>query len=412
MATGSTRRYVRILAGTLLPLWAATAGFNLAVDPYAAAPALGVDRLDDFRWNANRATKAERLRRGTYDVVVFGTSVANQCCDPADPVFEGARVFDAGLPGGNLHETRIAFDYALDHGRPKTVVLFVDLVGLSGARTTIGDFAQSRFDPGCRVAEYRLRQILGWDATMDSIGVLRDAAHPSAEDARAGADGFRRRPVPARPTWEDFAKTLRTYLVEEWNRFRYSTERVAYLREMLDRCRREGVRAVVVVPPLHATALEGIRLMGLWDDLERMEGDVMGAVEQAAATPSKAPPPVAWDFTGWDGPRAEPIALEGRGEMLWFSDPVHPTAALGSVLLARAFHRDDLAPPGLRGFGVRLTREGLAAHLAALRAGRDGWARGHAGEAERMARLHADTAEERAKRLRLAGAGGDAQAGD
>jgi hypothetical protein len=409
---GSTRRYVKVLAAILLPLWGATAAFNLVVDPYAASPALGLDRLDDHRWNSDRTTKAERLRRGEHDVIVFGTSVANQACDPRDPVFGGARVLDSGLPGANLFEVRRILDYALDHGDPHTVILFVDLVGVSGARTTAADFAQSRFDPGCRVAEYRLRQVLGWNATMDSIRVLKEAAHSDPEDTRARADGFRRRPVVLKRGWEEFSKILRLYLVEDWNRHTYAADRVDEVRAMAERCRREDVRLVMVIPPLHGTALECIRLMDLWDDFERMERDMLGAVEAAAAIPSKAPPPVLWDFSGWDGPRAEPVPLEGKGDLRWFSDPIHPTAALGSSMLALALGRDDLVPAEHRGFGVRLERPMIEGHLAALRAGRDAWVRDRPEEAARAAKLHAATAAERARRLRGAGSRAALEAAD
>ena len=377
------RNYSRLLAAILLPLGAGTAAVNLLADPYAASPSTGLARLEDGRLNATRAAKAERLSRGGYETVIFGTSIANQACDPLGPAFGGARTLIAGLPGSNLVEMRRAVEFALDHGKPKTVILFVDPVMASTARTYVGDFDQSRFNPALRVPEYRLRQLLGGDPTLDSLSVL----FPASDEPRQRADGFRPRPAEVRLGWGEFATTLRQYFHEEWNGYRYDAARVRGIGEVVARCRREGVRAIVVIPPLHATAMEGMRLMGVDAGLADLRRD-------AAAFGAEA-----WDFSGWTGPRAEPVPLEGTGPMRWYSDPVHSTAALGAVVAARALGREDLVPAEFGGFGVRLV-PGAPAPAD------DGaaWRRDHPEEAARIARLFEATAAERARRLRLAGA--------
>jgi len=40
------------------------------------------------------------------------------------------------------------------------------------------------------------------------------------------------------------------------------------LAEMAARCRREGIRAVIVIPPFHAVAMEGMRVAGIGDDFD------------------------------------------------------------------------------------------------------------------------------------------------
>ncbi len=400
------RNYVRLLGSILVVLGIAAAWFNLLVDPYAIVPAAGITDLDDFRMNAKRTTKAERLSRGGWEALVFGSSVANQTCDPADPVWGGRRLFVAGLPGANLREVRRAFDFALDRNRPRTVVLYVDLVMMSGSRTVLGDFEESRFNPGTREAEYRLSHLLGWASLVDSREVALLSRGWTPAFARIEASGFLRRPAgDVRMEWKDFGGTLRKYFHEEYNRFRWAPDRFDDLRAMLARCRREGIRTVVVLPPFHALALEGMHLMGLWPSFERMKRETLAAVEEAAAHPSAAPAPAFWDFTGYGGPRSEPVPLEGTGTMHWFSDPVHPTATLGTRFLARALERDDLVDPAFREFGTKVDRGNLETLLAAIRLEREAYVRDHAEEVGRLERIHASTAAERARRLRVSGTG-------
>jgi hypothetical protein len=384
----ATRNYDRLLAAILLPVGAAAVALNLLADPYAASPATGLDRLEDARMNGTRAAKAERLSRGGFRTVVFGTSVVNQGCDPRGPAFGGERTFIAGLPGSNLVEMRRAFDFALDHGRPGTVVLSVDPVMASGARNYLGDFDQSLFHPSLRWPEYRLRHLLGGDPTLDSLEVL----FPSGTEPRQRADGFRPRPAEVVLDWGDFTRTIRQYFLEEWNGYRYDAGRVRGLAEMAARCRREGIRAVIVIPPFHAVAMEGMRVAGIGDDFDRLRRD-LAAVDAEC-----------WDFSGWTGPRAEPAPLEGRGTMRSYSDPIHCMASLGAVFTARALGREDLVPAEFRGFGVRLGPATLDAHLAALRRDGEEWREAHADEAARLSRLFESTGPERSRRLRLAGA--------
>jgi len=387
-------RFLTVLGiATGLPLAGAVA-LNLLADPHAAFPGTGIEGLDEWRANDTRRTKAERLARDGFDAIVFGSSRALVSCDPDSPHWGGARVYNAALKGTNVAEMKRVFDFALDNGRPKRVMIQVDLLGFTDRRTVADDFRESRFDPDRNATELLLRSLLGWGPTAESVEVLRAARPPARIETRANGFGEVARDKPRH--WKGFTETLRSnFFVDTatYNGFRYSTERVAMVRGMLRRCRAEGIDAIVLVPPVHALQLEAERLMGIDGDAERMKRDVLEACD-ASSFPF-------WDFTGYGEPWNETVPMEGKGPMKWFRDTSHATSELGEVVLARILEGREILP----GFGVRLTRAGLAAHLASIRAAREVYAAEHAAEVEGVRAVFRETAADRARNLLLAGDG-------
>jgi hypothetical protein len=384
-------RFLSVLSAVAVPLLGGAAALNLAVDPHAEFPATGLASLDEFRDNASRRNRAERLARGGWDVVIIGSSRAISW-DPRSPHWEGARVYNAGLKGTNVHELRRVLDFTLDHGRPRRIVLHADLLGFTDRRTVNADFAESLFNPDRDVVELGFKRVLGWGAILDARSVLRDSREPPGGQ-HVGANGSNAGYAVRPRTWKGFTDGLRSGFFAEvgtYNGFRYSTERVEMVKAMVRRCRAEGVEVTVVVPPVHALQLEAMRLMGIWGEFERMKGDLLDA----------AAPAEVWDFTGYGEPWSEPVPMEGKAPMKWFRDTSHATSELSEIAIGRILGRPVKDLPG---FGVRLTRANLAAHLAAIRADRETYVREHAAEVEGVRAIFRETEAERARNLMLAG---------
>ncbi len=405
-------RYVAVFGTVLCLLLGAAAAWNLVVDPHALFPQVHAGSLEGFRRNADRTTKAERLSRRVPQVLLLGNSVANQLFDPESPAWAGREIYCGGLAGGNLVETETLFDFAMDRGRPELVVLVVDLRSVSGAEGFDGDWAESRLNPGLDGTDYLLRHLLGWGAARDGIDVVVASCNTDPLEAHTTAGGFRDRP-PLPHTWESFSSIVRNYLHEEYNRFTYGRDRIEVVGRILERCRREGVRCIVVIPPQHAILMEAIEQVGLGGDFDRLRRDLAGVVEAGvrAAAEMSWNQPLLYDFSGWGGPRGEEVPLAGTATLRWFSDPVHGNAALGErmlrVIRPWSAHREGEHPlqgwrysPAQAGTTVERTLQEAAIRRTLDRAV---WAELHPGEASRIRRLVEETAPERARRRRLWG---------
>jgi hypothetical protein len=420
-------RFVAVYGTVACLLLGAAAALNLVVDPSALFPMIHADFLEGFRRNGTRTGKTERLAREVPDVLLLGNSVANQCWDPESPLWEGRSVFCAGLAGGNLLETETMFRFVLERGRPEEVFLVANLRTVTAHEDYWGDWAESRLNPEVDPVDYLLRRLFGWGSIDDCLRVIGEYRDTDPLGAHTSPAGFRDRPLGFEHTWKSFASVAKSYMHEEFNHFRYAPDRVDVVRRILARCRREGIRCTVVVPPQHAILMEAICHMGLEDDYDRFRRDLAAAVVEARGEPWPAgTEAVLWDFSGWSGPRGEPIPLEGRAPLLWFSDPVHFNAALGEAILEEMMHPGPearearrarrrgtglpaalglrIVPPEvapLPGFEEDPVGAALLRAAADRRLGRRQWLRERPVEAERIRRIYEETAPERDRRRRL-----------
>jgi hypothetical protein len=146
----------------------------------------------------------------------------------------------------------------------------------------------------------------------------------------------------------------------------------------------------VVINPVHAVQLETLRIAGLWPTFEQWKRDVVGLAEKG---PGPAIP--VWDFTGYEGPPAEPVPPDDdrASRMKWFFECSHFTEALGDRVLSRVLL------PAERGteddsFGARLESGSLEAHLDRIRQDREGYASAFPHEVRRVQRVRDELARE------------------
>ncbi len=411
---GPFRKYLAALAaGTVIPC-AAVAVLDLLVDPDAVFPSVDLERFEPLRENGGRTNKMERLGRGGWEVLLFGTSRAMTSMDPRSPLWEGARAYDAGLQGTDLREIRRVFEFSLEHSRPRLAVVQVDLISFSSGHDSRTSLQGTRADPDLVGADYLLAHLLGWKTARRSLPILLQPDRGQGPVPGVSPEGFSRRPSPHVLDWARFTDGIGRYYFtspETYPGFSFSRERLGDLEAILKLGRERDLRTVLMIPSLHAVQLEAMRIAGVWGDFERMKREVLAATRRAAAIPSRAPEPVLWDFTSFDGPAAEPVPDEPT-PLRWYTDSAHPSAALGRVMLARVLGKEEGLDPDQRGFGVRLTEQDLDATLATLRAGREEFVRGHPREVARLEELFKATAARRAQLREAAGGPGGAGEGE
>lgn len=360
------RRFVLVFGPILGVLLLGTVAFNVLADPYGAFDELSPESLRDHRDHRSRISKAERLTRGDWKVVLLGSSRTEAGLDPADSAWGGLG-YNAGLRGGGLLETNLVADYTLKHTQPDRILVCIDLAALDSRRRARPEFEVSRFSPDLDVFKYWASKLFGRSNLRLSRKILRRAQ--KGELGKNRLDGFRRsygmRGVDQR---ELFGKVIGGYFLTEFNGFRYDAQRLDALGRVARECRRRGVALDVVVAPVHALMLEAIHVSGVWDPFEQMKRDLVKLVAEANAGETKGRAVTLWDFTGYAGRLGEALPSVGsEAHMKWFREASHFTPALGHELAARVVGLPEADPK----FGVRLSLDGIDAHLAQLRADRE-----------------------------------------
>ncbi|HBP20780.1 MAG TPA: hypothetical protein DEA08_23695 [Planctomycetes bacterium] len=330
-------------------LFALVLGIGAVCDPLSPLggwPAF----LEPYREHRSRPAKSRLLRRG-WEIVLLGSSRTESGVDPKAEVWQGKRVFNAGLAAGTLNEIVGALDHALDHAKPKTVLLELGLVTVTG-----GDLeAEFPHDPPGA-------GLLTWAGFQESLSVVVRAA--TLRESRNTEEGFRI------PKWRDpprLRRRCRRVFQRAFGnppRISYSSELLAPLEAQVRACRAAGVRVVIYLAPVHALWLESLRLQ-FGDGQERMERDLLALVQRVNAA-EEGPSVELWDFSGYTGLRAElvPPADQPDALMEHYFETSHYMPSVGERVV-----RQLLGGPGE--LGVRIPdAAALAAHQAARAAER------------------------------------------
>jgi hypothetical protein len=345
-----------------------------------------VDPFDVFQWVAIRGVNAEKYEMGgrqakaialtvdRYRALVIGTSRAEVGYRTTHPAWRGRPVYNLGLVGTNLFELKHVYDYAVRRQSVEEILFGLDFLAFSSRRTAGRGFAASAFDPG--------RDPLGLPhLTLSLLGLRRSAAtlwRNQRGDAsaywRGHRSGTRSFGEPLRRLGHAglFERSVRRFLGSDalYRGYDYSAERLARLRAVVEDCRRRGIRLHLVINPVHALQLEVVRAAGLWEAFERWKRDLVGISEAGA------PLVTLRDFTGYTGPRAEPLPASGdaAARMRWYYEPSHFTEALGDRVLEEVLLGESAGGEEL---GVPLAAANVEAHLAGQRADRERFAAAH-----------------------------------
>ncbi|UCH72670.1 MAG: hypothetical protein JSU82_09775, partial [Rhodospirillales bacterium] len=267
----------------------------------------------------------------------------------------------------SMHEIEKVVAYLLRHQQPHTVLIGVDLISFDVNRAENEDFAQSGFD-GTPLPQLYLPRILSSRALVDSLStIVYNLA--GAREPQFGRNGALARPRNMRYDHRAAFRHMIGYYAkwDFYTDFAYSAASMRALRRALRQLLDRGVEVYLFVSPVHASQLEVMRLMGLYDAFERVKRDLVAT----ATTLDAGDRLQLWDFSGYNSITLEalpPARVERR--MAWYWEQAHYTRATGDLMLARmlgAAHRVGGVPPD---FGVRLGPENIETHLVDMRRGR------------------------------------------
>ena len=361
------RTYLFTLGGVVLAGVAVLLLLNLLVDPLGGYPAISLRAFQRYRAEiVSRPAKAELAARGDFDTLIIGSSRVRAGIPVRHPAYGSARVCNLGLGGTTLSETSGVLDFALRHNPVKRVILAADFHMFSASRTIDPTYEISRFNPHLAIVEYHCRNLLGAHAAGESWSIVWNWWR--AKPPPAGEDGFAPKSLPrAASQREIFAKRVRESLTAPGaeGSFVRSVARLETFREMVRRCRRDGIELIVFIPPVHALQLETIAIAKHGNDFEQWKRDLVRILAEENATQIVP----LWDFTGFTGPMAEtvPPADDKATRMKWYLEMSHFTPALGEFVLERLLV-GPAHPAGIEGeFGTRLTPVNIEQHLLRMR---------------------------------------------
>lgn len=367
------RKYLAVFVGCTLAGLTLVLALNLLVDPLGAYRFASLSALEPYRaQNTTRAAKAELAARGGFNTLVVGSSRLRAGIPVHAPAFGAASVCNLGLGGTTFTEIAEVLNFALRHNPVKRVLLGADFHNFSAGRIIDPTFEVSRFNPRLNKLEYHGRNLLGADAADEARSMLRK--YLSGEPVPPAHHGFVPKTIPKSASQRTlFARQIRASLTNPGGEgtFRRSPERLELFRSIVRRCRRENLELIVFIPPVHALQLEAIHAAGVWEEFERWKRDLTAIVSEEGASQSVA----LWDFTGFRGPMAEAIPIDGdrTTRMKWYLEVSHFTPELGERVVRRMMSTPE--PGNDDSFGFRLTSSNIEEHLGRLRSERENYVR-------------------------------------
>lgn len=383
------RRYLFfVLAGTLAT--AAGAGtVNWAVDPYWIWKSPVISGLTEFKPSVRDNIRIFKIgaRRVRPEVVILGTSRADEGLDPQHPAFAGRRGFNLAAPAETYEESLNLFDWVTTEFGAKTVVLTLDFFAANAYGRIPADYRPDNSD---RLHEVKL--LLSLDTLVESA---RTVAEQKIERARAAEPGkynnYR----------EDGLRIVGNNKAREWGGHRnafiavettmlnqvylplpkcaFAFEDAANARfplralsTLIAEAHRKGIDLRLAISPIHARLQEAIAAAGLWEQWEEWKRQIV-AINDSAAGRARQPAYPLWDFSGYSAITTEPVPAinDADTRMNWYWESSHYKKETGDLVLDLMFGKMSTVDAALsKGFGVTLSGAMLDTHLRHIREGR------------------------------------------
>lgn len=333
--TRHAKRHLKWLLGLGTLGLVITGATNVTVNPWRVLPQkTEVKSLDAYREiDAEiRTCKAGLAMRGPWEIVVIGSSRPNTGIDPSMPAFGGKTAVNLGMPGGDLFETRAMVDHALKYQSPKRALLFLDAGDLTrpGKLPIESDFdfsplAQS--DP----LERDLKYVFSQRAMDSSVVTLHFAAKHKAPHYTTLGLHLKKPPrLDYFETMEKFYLPWAVQLTEvQQRKLGIQQDKVAVVRAMLDACAKDGVDAILAIPPNHLTLCQAMEEKGSPDPYFLAERRAIAALVADANKANPEHPCQLWDLNIPSPATLEPFPADRKTPMENWLDPIHFTPAAG-----------------------------------------------------------------------------------
>ncbi|MES2353857.1 MAG: hypothetical protein V4568_05500 [Pseudomonadota bacterium] len=385
------------------------AAINIFIDPFSifGTPRIqGWSEIKPSAWGRPGFHKTFAVQDLKPDALILGTSRAEVGLNPKHPAFAGLRAYNLAISGGNMEQIGGYFAHARAVTKPRLVVLGLDLHSFNVRFPGRSDFDPNMFteDPYWEPLLEPLKKLgvaINGQTLEQSLSTIDDQYRPAdhrwmpegqgwvnpiAMDARVREYGGQRNMclidealvtrteyVPP-PTYEfNFGLHLKNSPLEHFRRIL----REAYAREMA---------LHIFISPVHARHLEVLHSLGLLQTYEDWERLLVKTVAEEAKRAGKEPFPL-WDFSGYNSVTTEtvPAKNDSQSRMRGYWESSHYRGETGDLVLNRIFGLKTESKNEATDFGVLLNPVNIESHLADFRAGRQRYAKQHAGDVAEVA---------------------------
>lgn len=367
----SARRYSRCFLAVTFGVLAAVGALNIIVDPFwiHRGPWSSYWR-PVMKQASSRIAKGEIAARDRIDVALIGDSRMLSGLDPEHPVLTRlGHTYNFGMTSTTVEEATRVLELLLHQNRhqPKLVLWIIQPEFLVYDRRPKHqfDYRLSRLNPAEDPASRWLNSIWSREATSRTVDLFR-FRRETGNSLVLGSDRlFSREPTGDLKSFQKACRDLRkSYL--QTSSIPSGVEMEKPVGRIFQECAHRGIQLEVIIPPSHAMYWECLKQIGWYDRVELGKRSLVQLAESACLgqrAPRNATPPVrVWDFSGFDGPAAEPIPNE-NSPLQWHCDPVHFTRKLGDRIINRVTGEPGIEPD----FGTLLTTEALEMHITAWR---------------------------------------------
>ena len=383
----SARRYLAIFFACVLAALAIVSAVNYHVDPYLLhqwdSPLL--QRLRPTTEKLSVWGKTYAVARYRPAVVYIGNSRTEMGlpANSARTLFEGKSVFNSAVSGASIGEAMRLAEHAATVSHVDTMVWGIDApsfsleLGSAGVEPGLTAGGPAFF---ARRALLNIKRGLTVDMTRDTWRIL-SGTYDGVCLSSLALDGQRDQGcITARKHgWVGTARAFTPRLQEFGDGLGPTAPALRAFDASVGTLCRGGTRLRLYINPTHALTLDALYWRGKWDAMEQWQRDLAQLVRRHR---SEGCDVRVYDFSGFNSITSEPIPqVTGKREMRYYWEASHYRDNVGHFILARLFGGELPVPAD---FGVELTESGIAAHQAAMRAGRE---RYHAQHAEETAYL-------------------------
>ncbi len=378
------------IAGTAL---VALASFNAVIDPEALwSPVNGrIQRLEALN-GGGRRFKTERIARGDWQVLIFGSSRCLRAIDPRSGYFPASHTFNACLSGTNMAELVPMIRFARKtNPNLKRIVIGLDFEMFGDVRGVSGDFDLSR-----AAGKLRIEMVLDYLLSLDTLRLSGQTLYENykKQPNDLSDNGYADRAIDppkgtARARFDSVLKDDFLIDPQTYGAYRYSPERVAAFAKTLKKLNDVGVKVDLFISPLHARQLDAIYDLGLGGDYAAFLGDMAMVAQDASAR--------LVDFSGFNNVTMERVPPKGsHDEMKYYWESSHYTRATGDLILAKfAGAPED--------FGEPLFPEKVPSEIAVLHVNHMVYVEEQPDEVKAVAAMVQETAPKRKRLQRLLG---------
>ncbi len=399
LTAAGPRRFCLVWLAAVLALIALIGAFDALIDPYLVigTPRIaGLNAVKPATETHTRLAKGHLLARLHPAGLLIGDSKVDLGLDPDSPSWpdDALPAFNYGMPGAGLGDQLANLRRAVARGTVRRALILLEprdfMAPAPRAATPPEPAALSDLQAFGERASDILLATLSLDALRASLVTVaaqgkRDVADLSPHGA-TGEGGFRA--VIAADGYDElfmqkdaYHRGQRAQLIAAIRaRPGAGLGQLDRVAEMIDLCRRHGIALDLAIAPAHADYLEGLDHAGLWPRYQAVKAAFVELAAEADSDTVRL-----WDFSFYDAYATEkvPGPSDRGGSTRWFWEPSHFKRALGEKILATIYRGAD-------DYGVRLTPDMIAAHLARETAAKAAYQAQDTGSRERLARAAAE----------------------